>query len=150
MTFRRTMVQQSGRHQRLWVGSRGQLVIAGSQPQPAGFQRWTIYRRNLAYAWCFTVLCYRNKINIYCFIALCVQAPQCSWANQMFFVFFLQHSSCGPLSTLSSRRPDSFTTTTAVASAELPAEEGEYWFFQCAAVIFLLLRDNVSWAGPLM
>lgn len=135
------MVQPSGQHRRLWVGRLGHLVIAGSQQQPAGFQRWTLYRRQHLYAWCFTVLCCCYKINAYCFVALSVfsvaELIKCSLSSP---------SNTPPADPL--HRPGSFTTTAVAASAELPAEEGEYWFFHCAAVISLLLHDYVSWAGP--
>lgn len=104
-------------------------------------------QKKALYAWCFTVLFYRFKINIYCFIALCVHAPQCGWANQMFFVFSFQHSSRGPFPL--SRPAASFLYNhDDRCIRRTPRWRRWVLIFQCAAVLFLSLRDYVSCAGP--
>lgn len=128
LTFRRTKVRQSRQHQRLWVGSLGQLVIAGSQQQASKDGQYT--EGLLMFAWCQSVTPFKKHVkqfyrhlSLYVFMHLSpAELIKCSLSFPSDTPTLLTRT----LSTLWSCRPDSFTTAAAVASAELPAEEGKY------------------------
>lgn len=60
LTFRRTKVRQSRQHQRLWVGSLGKLVIAGSQQHASKDGQYT--EGVLMFAWCQSVKPFKKHV----------------------------------------------------------------------------------------
>lgn len=63
-TFRRTKLQQSRQHQRLWAAGLGQLVIAGSQQQASKAGQCT--EVVLMFAWCQLVTPFKKHVKQFC------------------------------------------------------------------------------------